>query len=476
VVMAVFLAGTYDVVYTSFALQVRTALDERLLDVARPILAELTSTPGLHLSTLEIPRQLVQWIGPDGALVERSRSFQDIDLDLQPLPSGSDPEFRTFQTAAGEMRAAMIPVQVVGQPHWLVIAESTDKASRAESDFREQAFGLWTVSLLLTTLIAAWYVGRSLSPIVDLSRHATTLIARLSSSPHQDFEASLPIVNPNDELGILAANFNALFDRLAAVVRQLRQFVSDAAHELRTPLSVVRGETQFLLSQPRSAEEYQTTLRTIDGELTVMVRMIEGLFTLSMADAGQLQLGKEDLYLNEVIEEACGLAAPVARKKGLRVEFAQSPELRFSGDQVLLRQLFLILLENAIKYSPPDTTIGIRLTIVGGHPVVAVQDEGSGISSEDLPHIFERFYRAAPQSSDETRSGGLGLAIADAIMRAHGGTIHCQSELGKGSTFFLSFAAENRLLEAGKIQSDPNSTPDNLTRGENACFRRVTSG
>jgi signal transduction histidine kinase len=437
VVMAVFLAGTYEVVYTSFALHVRTALDERLLDVSRPIVAELSSSHTRSLADLDVPGQLLRLIGSDGHVLDRSRSFHDVDLNL--MPSARAIDYRTYQTSAGELRCAIIPVEVTGQPQWLLVAESTQEARNDEANFREQAFGLWTVSLLLTTLIATWYVGRSLSPIVDLSRHVSSLITGLSGSLNQDFNATLPIVNPNDELGILASNFNALFDRLAAVVRQLRQFVSDAAHELRTPLSVVRGETQFLLFQPRSVEEYQATLRTIDGELTVMVRMIEGLFTLSMSDAGQLQLGKQDIYLNEVIEEACGLAWPSARKKGIQIEFEQSPETRFSGDPVLLRQLFLILLENAIKYSPKTTTIRIRLLTEGGYPEIRVEDEGVGISAEHLPHIFKRFYRAAPQTSDETRSGGLGLAIADAIVHAHGGNIRCESILGSGSKFILNF-------------------------------------
>ncbi len=437
--MAAFLAGTYDLVYDSFKMQVRASLDERLLDVARPLVAEMTAAAGMHLARLEIPGQLLAWVGSDGEVVERSQSFHGVNIDLRLTSLTSHTEFRTLRTDAGELRAAVLPLQIAGQPNWLIVAESTANASKAESDFREQAFGLWTVSILLSTLIAAWYVGRGLSPIVDLSRHATVLIGRVSSEPDGDFTASLPIVNPNDELGILAANFNALFERLSAVVRQLRQFVSDAAHELRTPLAVVRGETQLLLSQPRSLEEYQGTLRTIDGELTVMVRMIEGLFTLSMADAGQLQLGSEHLYLNEVIEEACGLAMPLGRKKGLKIQLEPSPEVQFSGDPVLLRQVFLILLENAVKYSGRGTTIRIRMAETADGPQVSVQDEGHGISPEHLPHIFERFYRAAPQSSDETRSGGLGLAIADAIMRAHGGTIECKSEPGAGSEFRVMF-------------------------------------
>lgn len=452
VILGVFLAGTYAVVYSSLVRTLRQSLDERLLDLSKPILTQLAAHPSPpHITGLEIPGQLIAVLAEDGVIIEQSQTFRDSHLSVGQLSPGAEPSFRSLQSDAGNFRAALIPIKNSHEPRWLLVAESTAQ-DRVELDFRERAFGLWTVSLLLTTLIAVWYVGRSLRPIVDLNHHAALLIARASRASHEDLDISLPIVNPYDELGILARNFNVLFARLSAVVRQLRQFVSDAAHELRTPLSVVRGETQFLLSQRRSPQEYELILKTIDSELTVMVRMVEGLFTLSMADAGQLQLQNELLQLDEVVEEACGIAMPGARRKSIRIEQTPWMEIKFSGDQALLRQVFLILLENAIKYSPPNTTVRIGLTVIDGCPYVTVQDEGPGIPPEHLSHIFERFYRAAPQSSDEARSGGLGLAIAQAIMRAHGGEIHCRSQLGGGSVFTLVFPSSRERQPRGALE------------------------
>jgi signal transduction histidine kinase len=441
VVIGVFLAGTYAVVCDSFVREVWLALDDRLLDAARPMIATLIARPSEHvIAGLNVEGQLLQLLGPEGQVLEESSPTAELRVAPEDLRQNAQPVFRTIPTQGGILRAAIVPIRIQQKPHWFVIAESTAGLDRIEADFRSKAFGLWTVSLLLTTLIAVWYVGRSLKPIVDLSRHAALLTGKASSASYTDLEVRLPIVNPNDELGILAANFNILFARLGAVVGQLRQFVSDAAHELRTPLAVVVGETQLLCSQPRTGDEYRAALITIAGELSAMARIIEGLFTLSMADAGQLRLQQERLYLDEVIEEACGIAAAGARRKKILIEHAHLTEIEYVGDQALMRQLFLILLDNAIKYSPPDTSIRVALGFVNERPTAVVRDEGFGIPPEHLSHIFERFYRAAPQSSDEPRSGGLGLAIARAIVQAHGGEISCDSEPGRGSTFTIGFA------------------------------------
>jgi signal transduction histidine kinase len=322
-----------------------------------------------------------------------------------------------------------------------VIAEPTEKIERVVENVREESFGVWTVSLLLTTLLAAWYVDRSLTPIVALADHAAALTIKIANSPAERFGEKLPSGSSGDEIGRLTENFNILFERLDAASQQLRQFVSDAAHELRTPLAVLRGETQLLLSHQFTPEEQRDTLLVIDGELSVMSRMLEGLFTLSMADAGQLYLQRQTLNLDELVDEACGIAMPLALPKGIMIKKQVLCPVRSVGDQILLRQVLLIFLDNAIKYSARSTTITVELAASEENARIHVTDQGLGIPEEHIPHIFERFYRAAPQTSDENRSGGLGLAIASAIMKVHGGSIVCKSQVGQGSTFTAVFPA-----------------------------------
>jgi len=159
-----------------------------------------------------------------------------------------------------------------------------------------------------------------------------------------------------------------------------------------------------------------------------------------MADAGQLRIVPEPLYLEEVIEEACALATPLANQKQIQIERKLERDVLFHGDAPFLRQLFLVFLDNAIKYSPPATKLRVTLS-TNPHPQIRFHDEGVGISKDDLPRIFERFFRAAP--SGETHSGGLGLSIAQAIVQAHHGTIECESTPGVGSVFTIRLPRES---------------------------------
>ena len=266
------------------------------------------------------------------------------------------------------------------------------------------------------------------------------------------FWSPLPVSSPYDELSRLAETFNHLFQGIDSAVGQLRQFVTDASHELRTPLSVLHGETELLLSKPRNAEEYRKTLSDFGDEFKKLNRIVEGLFTLSMADAGQLQLMSEPVYINEVLEEACALVTSRALAKNIVIVRALNEEISYSGDEAFLHELFLIFLDNAIKYSSEGSRVLVTLEQDAGKIRAHFQDQGIGISSEHLPFIFERFYRAVPHSSGGTHSGGLGLAIAQAIVRAQGGAIECQSAPGVGSTFTVVLPATH---SASNLESKP---------------------
>ena len=436
--VGVLLAGSYLAFWVLLAHEVSTQINRQLLETARPIIADIVTEPNAQdVSRLDIPGEFFELLDPTGRVLQQSRNVTG-PIDLKGIsPAVSQPAFGLADMAnSGSVRIALIPFQQATGPRVLAVAIPTLGTNRVLDSFGRVALLLFPVSLLLTAGISALYVGKSLAPITALTQHAALMAKRVTN--REGFWTPLPVSSPHDELGRLAETFNHLLQGVDSAVRQLRQFVTDASHELRTPLAVLHGETELQLSKPRSAEEYRKTLCVLDDEFKKLTRIVEGLFTLSMADAGQLHLACEPLYINEVLEEACALAALRARTKNISIVRDLREETAYSGDEAFLHQLFLIFLDNAIKYSPHDTQVRVSLEQQSGAIRVRFADQGMGISSQHLPFIFERFYRAAPSSSGEAQSGGLGLAIAQAVARAHSGTIECESTLGAGSTFTLA--------------------------------------
>jgi signal transduction histidine kinase len=434
-VVGVLLAGSYLAFWGLLSHEIPTQLNRQLLETARPLVADISSEPDARdVNRLDIPGEFFEVRDPSGGVLQHSKNLTT-PIDLTGISLAvSRPAFGT--AAIGKVqsvRVALVPFQQGNHPRILVVAVPTLGTNRVLDSFGSVALLLFPLSLLLTAGISAFYVGRSLAPITALTQHAALMAKRVTN--RQGFWTPLPVSSPHDELGRLAETFNQLLQGVDSAVRQLRQFVTDASHELRTPLAVLHGETELLLSKPRSAEDYQKTLHVFDDEFKKLTRIVEGLFTLSMADAGQLHLLVEPLYINEVLEEACALVSSRARTKNIAIVRELNAEIAHSGDEAFLHQLFLIFLDNAIKYSPDNTQVQVTLEHQDGTIRASFADQGIGISKEHLPFIFERFYRAAPSSSGEAQSGGLGLAIAHAITRAQGGFIECRSIPGVGSTF-----------------------------------------
>ena len=452
-VVGVLLAGSYLAFWALLSHEIPTQLNHQLIETARPLLADIVTEPDARdVNRLDIAGEFFEVLDSTGTVLQHSKNLTT-PIDLTGIsPAVSHPTFGIATIGnAQSVRVALIPFQPGTQSRVLVVAIPTLGTNRVLDSFGRVALLLFPLSLLLTAGISAFYVGRSLAPITALTHHAALMAKRVTN--RQGFWTPLPVSSPHDELGRLADTFNQLLQGVDSAVRQLRQFVTDASHELRTPLAVLHGETELLLSKPRSAEDYQKTLHVFDDEFKKLTRIVEGLFTLSMADAGQLHLMVEPLYINEVLEEACALVSSRARTKNIAIVRELNAEIAHSGDEAFLHQLFLIFLDNAIKYSPDNTQVRVALEQQDGTIRASFADQGIGISNEHLPFIFERFYRAAP-SSGEAQSGGLGLAIAHAIARAQGGFIECHSVLGVGSTFTVV------LPVAGPSQSNLKSQPE----------------
>jgi signal transduction histidine kinase len=437
-VVAGLLAVSYLAFWALLDREVGAQLNRQLQETARPIIADLISEPDVEdVNNLNIPDEFFELLNPDGTVLQHSANLSE-PLNLKGIsPRISEPTFGVGSLADGRhVRMALIPFQQGTEPRVLAVAIRTSRFGSTLENFGSVALIIFPLSLLLTAGISRLYVGRSLAPITALTHHAALMAKRVTT--REGFWTPLPVSTRNDELSLLAGTINQLLERVDSSVRPLRQFVTDASHELRTPLSVLHGETQLLLSKPRSVEEYRKTLCEFDEEFKKLTHIVEGLFTLSVADAGQLRLAREPLYLDEVLEEACALVMSRAEAKNIVLVRELKPDIPYLGDEAFLRQLFLIFLDNALKYSSSGTSITVRLEKDDRFIKVHFEDQGIGISATDLPFIFERFYRAGPSSNGGPhQSGGLGLAIASAIVEVLGGSIKCKSTPGSGSNFIV---------------------------------------
>jgi signal transduction histidine kinase len=223
-------------------------------------------------------------------------------------------------------------------------------------------------------------------------------------------------------------------------VAHMRRFMADAAHELRTPLAVVRSRAEVALQQRRSETEYVNALQGIERESQRLGGIVENLLLLSRADTGELPLHREPLFLDDIALDATHAANALAERKGVELSVTDFDEAPIVGDRTLVRQLVLILLDNGVKFTPAGGRVSVRVTHSGDRSQLEVTDTGAGIAPEHLPHVFERFFRGDP-SRARGDGAGLGLAIARWIAEEHGAEITVASEQGKGTHVTVRFSA-----------------------------------
>jgi len=241
----------------------------------------------------------------------------------------------------------------------------------------------------------------------------------------------------DDELGRLARTFNAMLDSLEQSFEQIRKFTADASHELKTPLTVLRGQIELGLQQERSPEEYQDILVSALEEIGRLSKITSNLLMLSKADVGQVQINYEKVDLRELVRDISENLSLVADEKGVALNWPDEKEpLEVEGDRVRLSQLVTNLVDNAIHYTENGGSVTVRTGAANAFfAFIEVRDTGIGISKEDLGKIFDRFFRADKARTRRESGSGLGLSIVKWIVDAHGGKIEVQSELGKGTSF-----------------------------------------
>lgn len=281
-----------------------------------------------------------------------------------------------------------------------------------------------------------WIASRALRPVAEISQAAREIASG-------DLSRRINPSETESELGQLAGVLNSTFARLEAAFHQQQQFTSDAAHELRTPVSVILTQIQSTLNKDRSALEYKETLEACQRAAQRMRRLIESLLQLARFDAGQETLRRDPVDLAKLAGSCLDLVQPLAQEKGITLgsELHAAPVLVL-GDPDRLSQVITNLLTNAILHGRPKGQVRLRATRETGSALLCVTDNGAGIAAEHLPHIFERFYRADASRNGATGGSGLGLAISKAIAEAHGGTIEATSDAASGTTFCLRLPSD----------------------------------
>jgi len=290
---------------------------------------------------------------------------------------------------------------------------------------------------LLVAGIGGWFLARqSLAPVIAMAEQAR----RIGVS---DVHGRLPVANPRDELGQLAATFNELLSRLGAALVQQRQFMADASHELRTPVATARTAASVALQRPHRAEdEYRDTLAIIEQQTTRLSHIVDDMFLLARADAGNFPVRKTPLYLDELVDEVVRAARVLAGPRQVEIRLETPPGLAMTGDEELIRRMVGNVIGNAVRYSPAGRAVQVRVLEAGGHFEIAVHDAGPGIPLAAQPHVFERFFRADSARSHANLSGaGLGLPLARWIAQAHGGDVTLLRSSDQGTTFVIAVAA-----------------------------------
>ena len=297
-------------------------------------------------------------------------------------------------------------------------------------------FYIYSVPMILAISVAAgWFLAaRALKPFEEITRTAEKI-------NYENLNTQIYTERKEKEIQRLVQSFNAMVKRLDMSFRQMRKFNADAAHELRTPLAILQTETEVALQSPNLPDEIGAVLASNLEEIDRLGRIVSDLLTLAEAEAGRQVLVKESIDLKALLEDLVDQLRVLASESGVLIRLNCERELRINADKLWIRRAVVNLLENAIKYSSDGGTIEVSAGIGNSAVQLAIRDHGIGILPHDLPHIFDRLYRADPARSRDSGGVGLGLAIVKWIVEAHNGTIRVESEAERGALFEISFPA-----------------------------------
>ena len=433
-VLVVLAAATWWVLSDSLHDTIDQALADRVAAISR-----FLNAPGTSQSFEELREDLREYVALDPGWnlirIRDARSVQmyrsdAFDADaVAAIPAGPLPSSGIYQDLVmrGQpVRMLTARVLVAEQPYTVDVAWPVGELQEAINEFRWTALLIIPCGIIAAAIGGYWISRRALAPVDHIAATARAITA------HQ-LGRRLDVPVTGDELQRLSETLNDMLARLETAFGETTRFTADASHELRTPVSLIRTTAEVALRRPRSAEEYRQALEGILQESERTSGLVQDLLTLTRADAGVDGWSPSRVDLRALVGELRERLAALCEGRGLtlRLDAPEQP-LFVDGEQAALGRLVVILADNAAKYTPAPGEVRVTLRSVDGTAEIEVADTGIGIPAEDLPRVFERFYRADKARSRESGGAGLGLSIARWIVERHGGRITIESEIGKG--------------------------------------------
>jgi heavy metal sensor kinase len=441
-VLAVLLTGFSAVVYWTLRHQLMERIDQGLTEELADVRYEVeraTDAPGL---LVWLDRRFAHHEGFDFQIIrsDGTRFFANDRLTDKTLPLSpavpdhpAPPNFETINAGQGRWRVVTVRVRGPEGPLTVQVARSL-AAFDHESAELLWAFLLAGPLTVAATLAGGYYLaGRTLAPVERITETARSISG-------EKLDRRVPIANPGDELGRLAATLNDMLDRLERSFTEMQRFTADAAHELRTPLAVIRNEAEVALRTPRPVEEYTRVLEGLLEEVVRLSEMADQLLFLCRQDAGLNPPARDEIRLDELLLAVVENMRLVADAKGIALVLADNHLCTVRGDPHRLRRVFYNLIDNAVKYTAAGGTVRVSTRREGNEVVASVSDTGVGISAEHLPRVFDRFYRVDPSRVGD--GAGLGLSICRAVVQGAGGSIMAVSNEGRGSVFEVRLPAD----------------------------------
>jgi len=461
-------------VYLLMAHQLRARLDAELSQELTGLMEEVEEAKN-HTRLQERLRRRFsahelydyQVTSPDGMIIFKSERLKAESLPSPPVPSSfTRLDFESVPLGCedltlGHLGRVRVSSELVPGPDSTVVIQAVTSLASDDHELSELLLILFLAGpLSLGAALGGGYLlaKKALAPVESMARAAGEITAK-------HLGIRLEVLTPADELGQLAITLNDMIARLERSFEEIRRFTADAAHELRTPLAVLRSEAEVALRTPRDPEEYRRIIETMLEEVLRLSRLAEQLLSLCREDAGLVTRVRGPVQLGEVFRNVGDHMRAVAEERGLSLDGASIAPCEVLGDEEQLRRLLFNLVDNAIKFTPKGS-VSLRGELRENQVRLIISDTGIGIPAEHLPHVFERFYRVDPARGQEVEGTGLGLAIGRSIAEAHGGELQIESTLGVGTNVSLTLPSLDRADETGRASRHPAQVLRGAADGE----------